>query len=226
MYYLKAYDTECLMASRFNLSEETVRKWVWFYIDNIQALMPTKVSWPEEFNDPNDIDVPFFICTVDGTHCQINEPVHPTWNKNTKYYSHKFKRAAVNYEIAIATFENKIVWVRGPIPAGKHDIRVFREELINKIPANRRALGDRGYRGEPAKISAPNPADDAELRKFRARAMSRHEIFNGRLKNYRILDVRFRHGEAKHKKTFEAVVVICIYQMELGNPLLEVRQMP
>jgi len=103
------------------------------------------------------------------------------------------------------------------------DINVFRDKgLKDKIPAGNKALGDNGHRGEDAIIGTPNVYDEAELRKFKSRARSLHEPFNARLKAFRCLDVRFRHGIEKHKIVFEAVCVICQYQLENGSPLFDV----
>ena len=145
-------------------------------------------------------------------------------SKNPKYYSHKFKQAGLNYEIAISIFESKLVWVNGPFKASEHDIAVFRKHggLKDKIPAGKMGIGDKGYRGERGILSTPNSHDPVELRKFKSRAWSRHETFNGRLKNFKCLDHRFRHGIHKHQIVFEAVCVIVQYQMENGSPLFDV----
>lgn len=143
---------------------------------------------------------------------------------NPKYYSHKFKQSGLNYELGISVFENKLVWMKGPFKAGKPDINVFREKgLKDKIPVGKRAIADKGYRGEIGKTSTPNTHDQKDLAKFKSRARARHESFNGRrIKNCACLDVRFRHGVKKHQTVFEAVCVIVQYQLENGSPLFEV----
>lgn len=111
----------------------------------------------------------------------------------------------------------------GPFPAGNSDINIFRKGgLKEKLPCGKKAIGDRGYRGEKEKISTPNSMDDEELKKFKRRARARHESFNSRIKNFSCLRERFRHKEHKHKICFEAVCVICQYQLELGSPLFDV----
>lgn len=129
----------------------------------------------------------------------------------------------MNYEIAISVYTNALVWVNGPFPAGGHDITVFRSKgLKDKIPTGKKGIADNGYRGEVAILSTPNAHDPPELRKFKSRARARHESFNARLKSFRCLDVRFRHGVEKHRSVFEAVCVICQYQLENGSPLFDV----
>jgi hypothetical protein len=107
--------------------------------------------------------------------------------------------------------------MKGPKPASTHDITIYREELKNKIPAGKRAIGDKGYRGEPNTISTPSSRDPEELRRFKSRARARHESFNGRIKNFKCLAERFRHGKHKHQICFEAVCVIVQYQLDMMN---------
>ena len=54
------------------------------------------------------------------------------------------------------------------------------------------------------------------------RAHARHEAFNGRLKSFKVLAEKFRHGQEKHKSVFEAVCVIVQYDMENGRPLFDI----
>jgi hypothetical protein len=123
-------------------------------------------------------------------------------------------------------YENKVVWLIGPFPAGRGDDDIFLNEgLFEKIPEGKKAVVDLGYKGEALlpKVSKGNSHDSDEVRKLKGRARARHESFNGRLKNFRVLSQRFRHKDmAKHKICFEAVTVICIYQMENGSPLYDV----
>lgn len=226
MSFLKCYQSEEVRAGSSKYTEKTVRKWGWFYARKIQALKEEKIVWPEQWNDGHpllhDNDTPVFIISVDGVHCKVNEPIHPVYSKNPKYYSHKSNGPALDYELGISVFDNKLVWMKGPKPAATHDITVYREALKNKIPAGKRAIGDNGYRGEPNTISAPNSHDSKELRRFKSRARARHESFNARIKNFKCLSERFRHGIDKHRICFEAVCVIVQYQLENGSPLFDV----
>lgn len=189
-------------------------------------VFPTQIVWPEEWNeghpDLHSEDTPIFLISVDGVHCRINEPIHPFYAKNPKYYSHKFKNPGLTYELGVSIFHNSLVWMKGPDKASVHDITVFRDELKDKIPNGKKAIADKAYRGEKEKVSAPNPRDPKELRRFKSRARARHESFNARLKAFQCLDDRFRHGKDKHQICFEAVAVICQYQLENGSPLFDV----
>ena len=114
------YPTEQQQTGTFKLCEKTARKYAWYFASKVQALKGQKVSllqttlvtemitvltlallfpavqiiWPERWTPGNqcvDDDAnPVFIITVDGVHCRIHEPKHPTLSKNPQFYSHKF----------------------------------------------------------------------------------------------------------------------------------------
>ena len=252
MYFLKSYGTEEKESALMKMTEKTCRKHHWYYVEKIQALKAQVVVWPEEWGTPAS---PEFLYTVDGTHCEIYElkndryelvngqdeeelpgqdeeelpgqglPNKPE-SKNRKLYSHKHNRAALTYELALHLWEPRLVWMNGPYPAGQNDITVFRKALKNKTPLGKRAIGDNGYRGEPAVMSTPNVNDSATLRKFKGRARARQESFNTRIKFFGILANRFRSkGEGavkKHKMVFEAVCIIVQYQMDTGCPVFDI----
>jgi hypothetical protein len=114
--------------------------------------------------------------------------------------------------------------MNGPFRAGEHDITIFRKPggIMNTIPVGAQVIGDRGYRGEPEKVSTPNRHDSYTAATFKRRAQSRHETYNQRLKSFQILGGKFRHKIEKHKVAFEAVCVIVQYDMENGHPLFEI----
>ena len=116
--------------------------------------------------------------------------------------------------------------MKGPFKPGENaDIKIFRQEpngLKKQIPDGKKAIGDRGYRGEQEKVSIRNPHDSATVKDFKNRARARHESFNGRIKQFRVLDARFRHDVDEHQVVFEAVCVILQYEMENGHPLFDV----
>lgn len=252
LYFLKRYPGELQQSNTFGRARNTIRKWRWYFVDRISALVAAKITWPEEWTKDNPAPVgitvvhsPLLgpsaaadataaeevavkglplkpIITVDGVHFQRNEPTHGRYSKNPQYYSHKFHRSAVNYEIGIHLFESRVVHIRGPIPASKNDIGIFRQELLGKIPDGHLAIGDKGYLGEPDVMMTPNSHDTEEVRKFKGRARARHETFNKKLKRFECLDKRFIHKEGPQATCFEAVLVICQYDMEMGSPLFDI----
>jgi hypothetical protein len=183
-----------------------------------------QIVWPERWSNDATNDHEILLLTVDGVHCSVNEPKHPTLSKNPAWYSHKFHQSAVDYEIGISIYTQQVVWISGPHRAGANDISIYRKNggLKEKIPRGKRAIGDNGYRGEAATISTPNSNDIPSLRKFKGRARARQETFNSRIKTFACLVKKFRHGLVRQKQVFEAVCVICQYQMENGSPLFDV----
>ena len=160
------------------------------------------------------------MCSVDGTHCQIQEP-RSRPNKN--WYSHKFEHPGVSYEIGVDLFTSRIVWLNGPFQAGDTDLVIFRKPdgLKSKIPANCKVIADKGYIGE-AKASTKNEFDSDELKEFKRRARDRHESMNGRIKLFAVLTDTFRHPLLKHEQAFEAVCVLVQYTLENEHPLFAI----
>jgi len=164
-----------------------------------------------------------FIISVDGVHCRIPEPKHPTLSKDPAFYSHKSNGPGLSYELALHLFESKLVWLKGPLPAAKPDLGIYQSELKQKIPTGKKAVTDGGYgdKKDP-KLSQPNSHDTELLRTFKARARMRQEAFHSRLKRFHCLTDMFRHGQERHGTCFIAVAVICAYEMELVAPMWDI----
>lgn len=224
LYFLKKYPTAHEFAGRWGVgTEKTVLRKAWRYIHAIQALKEKKIRWI--FDDEGTNYDEYFILSVDGVHCRIHEPRS---QPSSGWYSKKFNRAGLMYELGVAIYHDNIVWINGPFPAGQNDIKVFRKPggLMSKIPANCRAIGDEGYRGEPSKVSTRNTFNSDEVKEFESRVRARHETVNSRLKSFAVLDQEFRSkGNTrmeKHKSAFEACCVIVQYELENGNKLFKV----
>jgi hypothetical protein len=181
IYLLSKYPTEEQAESFFSLgsSDRTWRTHAWAFVGKSAALYPEIVIWPDWWGNPEDPGRETRnIVTVDGTHCMIEEPTFDDFSENKKFYSHKFHTAGLDYEVALSIFEPKCVWVAGPYPAGTNDITIIRHKLMQKMLDARaesgvdyRAIGDRGYRGEPHLLSVPSLQDAEEVRDFKGRAL-------------------------------------------------------
>ena len=200
------------------MNRDAARTTVWYYLQRIQALKGEVVTWPENWGADT------WIITVDGTHCWINEPTHPTWSQDKEFYSHKFHRAGVNYELGIALATSRLVWMNGPFKAGNSDNNIFQtqglKQLLNNI--EKKAIGDKGYNGHPNECSTFNSQDNRNVKKFKSRALKRHETFNSMIKRFDCLSGRFRHGINKLAICFESVCVISQFKMEDDSPLFDV----
>ena len=164
-------------------------------------------------------------CTmsIDGTDFRIQQKgVH---EKGNAWGSHKYAgKSAVRYELGIDIFKGNLVWVQGPYPAGAWpDIKIFMDCLAGHLLPGERVEADNGYVGHPDKIKCPNnPGNPKRNLGMQAATRSRHETFNGRLKNWGILERTYRHDVRVHGIVFTACAVITQLCVANGEPLFEV----
>jgi hypothetical protein len=185
------------------------------HIYTIHAFL--QIVWPED-----DEWITHFIISLDGVHCRYHEMKHDTLSKNPKLCSHKSNGPGIAYELALHLWKPRLVWCRGGLMAGNPDLAIYKSELKNKIPEGKKAVTDRGYRDQmDPKLAPPNSHDPEDLKIFKARARMRQEHFHSRIKKFNCLTNQFRHGWAHHKICFEAICVICVYEMELVSPLFD-----
>ena len=212
--WLKTYDTYPSLASRWKMDEKSVSKWVRYYVEAIQGLKGEKIKWEVSKDD-------IFLLSVDGVHCNIDEPRK---KPSTGWKSHKSNGPGLAYELGLLLHHSQLVWINGPFAAGSNDIRNFNEEngLKSKIPPGKKVITDRVYSSEIDVCSIPNDLDTPEVNEFKRRARARHETFNKRIKNFNILSNTFRHGLHLHQMVFEAVCVIMQFEMENGYPLFDI----
>ena len=198
---------------------------LWKWIRKIESLLPEKIKWLPRLDDPN---CEAFIVTIDGVDCRTWESRrHPTFNIDRRLYSKKFAHAALKYEIAVAIFEDKIVWVNGPFRGGKHDLSIFREDgLMDKIQDGKMGITDRGYRtsvaAEADKLAFKREEDPPDLKKIKGRSTCRHETVNSRIKQFCAASETFRHGKDKQEAAFKAICVVVQYQIDHGAYLYQV----
>lgn len=87
------------------------------------------------------------------------------------------------------------------------------------------AIADRGYKtsaiDEVGLFATPNKSDHEDIQQFIVRACMRHETFNGRIKQFKMLQDTFTYLIEKHKHVFEFVCVTVHYQMKNMSPLFE-----
>lgn len=181
-----------------------------------------QIVWCFDENPQLQDDEAKLFATIDGIHCRIQEP--RTDNPGSHWFSHKSNGPGVTYELVIHTKKQQLMWIKGPKPAATKDLTMAREPngILEKIPDGKKIIGDKAYRGEPDKISAPNLHDCLMASTYKGRARSRHETFNKRIKDFQIINQRFRNKLSKHQIAFEAVCVLVQYDIETDNPLFVV----
>jgi hypothetical protein len=64
-------------------------------------------SNPKDFC-PNQWD-DVWARTADGQHCWVRKQLHPIWFQDPQYFSHKYGKAGLNYELAISLFKSQVV---------------------------------------------------------------------------------------------------------------------
>jgi DDE superfamily endonuclease len=248
LYWARGYGNSHRVCGACKInSRTTFQKHSWAYLSAVQALKETKVStlidsksshnkltndffysllhfkivWRFEDHEEEHDNPEIIIATIDGIHCQI---VEPRTEPSSKWCSHKLNKPSLDYELCIDVYRNKLVSINGPFKAGEHDISVARKPhgILTKIPFGKKILGDKGYRGEPDKITTPNVHDSIIVKRFKARASARHETFNKRIKDFKIIAGPFRSSHEYHKIAFEAVCVLVQYDLENGYPLFSI----
>jgi hypothetical protein len=132
MHHLKRYPAEVDREALFDISQKWGRNWCWYYIEKVQALKAQKITWLDDFG--NDI----WVLIVDGTQCWIQEPQR-VWLMDSKYYSHKYAKAGINYELGMSLVESRLIWMNGPFKAGSNNVSTFiRKGLKAKLQAFRK----------------------------------------------------------------------------------------
>jgi hypothetical protein len=141
-----------------------------------------------------------------------------------KFFSYKFNKPALSYEVALCIQTGCIVWINGPFPGTTHDITIFRSSLLSYLDENERVEADDGYVGEsPRYVKCPKSfTNPMEFRKMQQLVRSRQETVNARFKDWGCLGQRFRHDISKHSNCFRSVAVITQLSIDAGEKLFDV----
>ncbi|CAB9509270.1 expressed unknown protein [Seminavis robusta] len=201
------------------MHEDKMQQFTWMFIDALVELYEWKIKCPAVW--------PVMMgASVDGTQKPTNEPRDDNVRRNRKNFCYKYNIAGLNYQVALATWTNRVLYSRAD-PGSTHDITAMRKEFIGMIPAGCRVIADSGYTGksdhEKEVFAVKNCLDDDEVAKFKAIVRARQECFNSRITSYKCFKQKFTHGIDKHPKCFKAVVVQLQYAIEdtsdAGEPL-------
>jgi hypothetical protein len=162
------------------------------------------------------------LVSVDGTHFLVKQQVD--FQVAKQFYSHKFNKPALSYEVALCIQTGAIVWINGPFPAALSDVTIFRSSLLSHLDVGERVEADDGYVGEtPRYVKCPksftNPMENTKMQKL---VRSRQETVNARFKDWGCLLQRFRHDLVKHSNCFRAVAVITQLSIDAGERLFNV----
>ena len=158
------------------------------------------------------------LMSVDGTDFRI--PEH-----GRKFFSFKFKKSGLRYEVGLCILTGDIVWINGPYECGLwNDLMIFRNSLLSHLEPNERVEADDGYLGEHLKkVKCPKGfANPPQTKRMQQRVRSRQETINKRFKLWGCLAQTFRHDLDQHGDVFRAVAVICQLTINNGEQLFQV----
>jgi hypothetical protein len=100
------------------------------------------------------------------------------------FCSHKLNGCAYRYTIAVSVNWSKIVGIYGPYPGGYLEIESFQEHIKTKIKQGIYAVANKGNKDSSDRMLAlPNPVDNQDNNKFKARVLARHETVNRWIKH-------------------------------------------
>ena len=214
LHYYKSYPKEGDVRNLFSADPGTVRRWVRTFTTGLEALASQKIVLPL----PDDR---VYYLSIDRTDFRIEEPIY----FDHSWYSHKFKKAAVKYEVAM-TMDGMIAWINGPFRGSEHDLAIFHQGLMDQIPEGWLVIADQGYRGEPHVLDIPNPSESDEVKDFNGMVLACQETVNKRFKDFAIISQVFCNSNgdpiASHKPIFYAIAVVTQYKIEHGEELFDV----
>jgi hypothetical protein len=159
---------------------------------------------------------------------------------DSKWWSHKSNGPGVSFEVVTDPVGGYIRWVNGQQLALTHDLTFLRggkkgkekelkkSSLYFKLLEGLRLVGDLACKGQPDKVSITYDAHDPATKELFARMKSMQETVFKRMKDFKVLQGPFRHGQGtedkleKIKLCFEACLVLVQYDIENGHPLFQV----
>jgi hypothetical protein len=159
------------------------------------------------------------LLSVDGTDFRI--PEH-----GRTFYSHKFKKSGLRYEVGLCILTGDCVWVNGPYECGMwNDVMIFRNSIKSNLGENERVEADDGYLGEaPHFVKCPKSiGNDIDCERMQQYVRNRQETINKRFKNWFILKDVFRHELSSHGDVFRCIAIITQLQINGGEKLFDVQ---
>ena len=162
------------------------------------VLAPTQIDWDNRLEDDIFNDC---LASVDGVDCLYKTKRGYDGKPDKRFYSYKYKKSGLRYEVCVAIRSNNIVWINGPfLPGEYNDLQIFRMGLKQHLQEGERVEADDIYESEaPHKCYTPRHClvrQDQKL--MRNRIKKRHETINRRLKVFKSLNVVFTHSVERH----------------------------
>ena len=217
LMYLKLYLPIDVMVVMLHTCNTTFDRQVWKWVYGIASRRFDFIKWEKRNRNLPNHRI-WCRVTIDGTDFRIGEPV--PFNK--KWKSPKAKGASVKYEVAVSIYSGDIVWIYGPHVGSKHDLTIFREELLKLLDKDEMVETDAGYRGEAEFIRNKHDFENDQEDKEKSELRARQETVNRRFKQWGILQERFRNDKQKHQMAFYAIATLTQMDIDKGNVLFSV----
>ena len=207
LMFLKIYSTENVRACTVCADEKTFRKWPWLIVKAISKLdlvslyifwirnryLFLKIHFETQLRNKS-LEGSFM--SIHGTDFKINEP--SPFDKS--WFSHRYNGPGVRYKIGISIETPKIVWSNGPRPCGAYsDLKIFRDGLKHLLKVDGFVLADSGYTDE--RCIQP-PGSNQKSHRLLSLIRARHEYLNKRIKQFGLLNHKFRHDLSLHHYCF------------------------
>ncbi len=140
------------------------------------------------------------------------------------FWSYKFKKSGVRYEVGLCILTRDICWWNGPYKPGIwNDGMVFEDALMLNLEFGEQCETDAGYCGSvPEFVKCPGGDwGESAKREMQQKVRSRQETVNERLKNWGILTMLYCHDLCKHQTVFATVIMLLQLSLK-HNPLFSV----
>ena len=119
--------------------------------------------------------------------------------------------------------------MNGPFPAGTQERTIFRGELVYELLEDELVETDAGLSGIN-QVRIPSQGITSKERKQKSNARAQHEVTQGRLKHFNILNTYFHHTAGrsrdvmlnKHGLFFGAIAVITQLKIREGETCFNV----
>ena len=141
LFFLKSYKKGVNNEMILKKSTTTIRKWAAFHSLRISNLTCHKICWPEEEGE---------VITIGTIHCPATCCTkHQIEHPGRRYHSNRTRSHAFAYEIAISSYESKVVWKNGPFPAGLPDANIHETRGLRSKMVSTDAIGVGGSSYQP-----------------------------------------------------------------------------
>ena len=157
------------------------------------------------------------LLSIDGTDFQI------AMSYCKSFWSYKFKKSGLRYEVGLNIRTGDICWLFGPFPPGDYnDLSIFNMALRGDLVQGEHVESDKGYRGAAPESVNCSSYEVPDRREMSARVRLRHETVNKRFKNWNILKAVYHHDILDHQAVFGAIACLTQLSFEHGEPLFPV----